>query len=129
MAKIPVENSDDKPSGKMTICIPYDINNIYAFFCSRYGVQKYDDLINMGYEEFIAKINSIPKDEPLYDIIKSRVIDVSKIKDKEERKYWQDLKQINAIPDIYMSIEDINKDIINKVKGNNGGILNGKRIK
>ena len=82
---LPVEKSRKSST---IICLPYDLDKIYAFFCSRYGNIKYDDLLNMGYEEFIAKLNSIPKSEPLFDILKSRTIDIKKIKDKDERKYW-----------------------------------------
>ena len=79
----------------------------------------YKELLNMGYEEFSAKLNSIPKNEPLYDIIKSRVIKLESIKDKEERKYWRDLKNANKIPDIYKSNDLVLSEM--KVK------LNGKR--
>ena len=47
------------------------------------------------------KFNSIPESEPLYKIIQSRTIDLSKIKDKEERKYWREQKRINKIPEIF----------------------------
>ena len=126
MAKIPVEQ--DHSGSSMILCIPFDINNIYAFFCARYGSMTYNDLMNMGYEEFIAKINSIPKSEPLFDILKSRSIDLSKIKDKEEKKYWQDLKEVNRIPDIYKTNQEIKKEIIN-ITRHNGGIRNGNKFK
>lgn len=71
----------------------------------------YKELLDMGYEEFSAKLNSIPKNEPLYDIIKSRVIKLESIKDKEEKKYWQDLKNANKIPDIYKSNDLINNEL------------------
>lgn len=104
----------------MVICLPYDILNIYAFFCARYGNMKYKELLEMGYEEFTAKLNSIPKNEPLYDIIKSRVIKLSSIKDKSEKKYWQELKKANRIPDIYKSNEMIYSELasnLNKGRG------------
>ena len=43
------------------------------------------------------KLNSIPENEPLYKIIQSRTIDTKKIKDKEERRYWQEQKRINKM--------------------------------
>lgn len=70
------------------------------------------------------KLKSIPKTEPLYEIIKSRAIDLSKIKNKEERKYWRELKKINAIPDEYKSVEEIYKELKESV-----GNINGNRIK
>ena len=65
-------------------------------------------------------MNSLPEDEPLFKIIKSRVIDIGKIKDKDEKKYWRELKRINAIPDIYKTSKEL--DIELKEKFNNGGL-------
>lgn len=62
------------------------------------------------------KLNSIPESEPYYKVIKSRTIEINKIKDKEERKYWQELKRINKIPEIYLPIEELDRDLKNKVK-------------
>lgn len=73
----------------------------------------------MGYEEFSMKINSIPKGEPLYDIIKSRAINLESIKDKEQRRYWRELKEANRIPDIYIPTETIRNELkkeVGKVK-------------
>lgn len=72
--------------------------------------------MNLGIEEFTMKLNSIPETEPLYKIIKSRTINVNTIKDKEERKYWRELKEINRIPDIYLPTEEINNEIKEQVR-------------
>lgn len=120
--------SKNKSNSEMILCIPYDIENIYAFMCSRYGNITYKDLMNMGYEEFKAKINSIPKNEPLFDIFKSRSIDLNSIKDKEQKKYWQELKRVNRIPDIYKTIEEIHKEIKTQTMKQNGGIKNANRF-
>lgn len=104
--------------------MPYDIDKIYAFYCSRYENIKFKDFLKLGIEEFNIKINSIPETEPLHKIIKSRVINLSKIKDKEERKYWRELKRENAIPDIYLSQKEIDTKIKEEVK--NGGIKNAR---
>lgn len=78
--------------------------------------------MKLGYEQFNKKLKSIPESEPLYKIIKSRTIDLRKIKDKEERKYWRELKKINAIPDIYKSNEEIEEELKGMIR-NNGGLL------
>lgn len=65
------------------------------------------------------KLSSLPENEPLFKIIKSRIINTSTIKDKEERKYWNELKKINAIPDIYISNEELNNKLKEYLK--NGG--------
>lgn len=67
------------------------------------------------------KLNSIPESEPFYNVIKSRVVNLAKIKDKDERKYWRELKRDNAIPDIYLGIKEINEKIKNEVKGEKNG--------
>lgn len=69
--------------------------------------------MQLGFFEVKKKMGSIPESEPLYKIIKSRTIDTSKIKDKEERKYWQELKRINEIPQIYLPLAEIDKNLKN----------------
>ncbi len=78
----------------------------------------FNDFLNMGIKEFNRKLSSIPESEPLFKIIKSRTIKVSSIKNKEERKYWQRLKKANKIPQLYLSIEEI--DQLLKEEINNG---------
>lgn len=95
---------------------------MYAFYCARYENIKYDDFMKLGFEEFSMKLSSIPESEPLYKIIKSRTIDIGKIKDKDERKYWRELKKINTIPDIYKSNEEIEEELKGMIR-NNGGLL------
>ena len=63
---------------------------------------------------------SIPENEPLHTIIKSRAINLAKIKNKEEKKYWQELKRINEIPQLYLPIKEIDQrlhEFIQKKKG------------
>lgn len=117
-------DSDFKKSSGMIICYGYpsDLQQMYAFYCSRYENIKYKDFLKLGIEEFNMKLNSIPKDEPLYEIIKSRTINLGKIKDKEERKYWRELKKINKIPDIYKTNEELEKEIKEQLK-NNGSMI------
>lgn len=57
------------------------------------------------------KFNSIPETEPLHTILKSRTIKLEKIKDKEERKYWRDMKRLHKIPDEYISTQEIMLDL------------------
>lgn len=76
--------------------------------------------MQLGFFEVKKKMSSIPENEPLYKIIKSRTIDTAKIKDKEERKYWQELKKINEIPQIYLPLEEIDRklnEFVNRKKG------------
>lgn len=109
---------------KTIFCFAYeqDLDNAYAFYCARYENIPYDDFLQLGLFEFKKKLSSIPKDEPLYEIIKSRTINIGKIKDKEERKYWRELRRINEIPSIYLSNEEINYHLKEMIRQNKGGI-------
>lgn len=106
--------------------MPFDLPQIYPFICARYGNITYQELLNMGYEEFGMKMGSIPEDEPIFTIIKSRVINIGKIKDKGERKYWEEQRKLNKIPDQYLPKKEINKNIERKIKL--GGFTNGNRF-
>ena len=87
-----------------------DLNEAYAFYCARYRDISYKEFMNLGITEFTRKF-TIPENEPLYKIIKSRTIDLSTIKDKNEKRYWQSLKRINAIPSEYLSTNEIMLDL------------------
>jgi len=71
------------------------------------------------------KLGSIPENEPLHTILKSRSINLASIKDKEEKKYWRELKRVNAIPDIYKPIQELDNELKKKV----GSIKNGNAIR
>lgn len=79
--------------------------------------------MNLGITDVKRKLKSIPESEPLYTIIKSRTINTGSIKDKEERKYWENLKRINKIPDIYISNSELDYEMKKKM-----GDLNGNKF-
>lgn len=64
----------------------------------------------------MRKFSSIPENEPLYKILKSRTIDIGKIKDKNEKKYWNELKRLNKIPEEYIPIDEIMSDLERNVQ-------------
>ena len=85
---------------------------------------RFNEFLKLGYEEFTMKLGSIPEQEPLYTIIKSRVIDIDSIKEKEERKYWREMKRIHKIPDIYLPNEVIVNNLQKMIESE--GKINGK---
>lgn len=100
-----------------------DLIQIYDFYCARYENISWERFMDLGINELSKKMASIPESEPLHQIIRSRTINVGKIKDKEERKYWRELKEINRIPDIYIPNQELD-NILNKKLG---GIKNGNK--
>ncbi len=113
-----IKNNQIRNNNKTIFCFAYqeDLDQAYAFYCSRYENISYREFLNLGFFEFKKKIGSIPKSEPLYDIIKSRTIELGKIKDKEERKYWRELKRINQIPQIFISTDEIFRELKSRMK-------------
>lgn len=101
--------------------MPYDLDDIYAFWCSNYSDITYEEFLHIRLSEFNRKMKRIPESEPLYKIVQSRVINIAKIKDKEQKKYWRDLRRINKIPSEYLSNEEIIQELKEGLK-NIGGL-------
>lgn len=120
MRKHPEQLQEKKQSSNRTsFCwaYPSDLEQFYAFYCARYENISYNDFLHLGLTEALMKLNSIPESEPLYKIIKSRTISLAKIKDKSERKYWAELKKINKIPAIYLSVKELDNIFKEEVNG------------
>ena len=113
-----IKNQKINNNKKKIFCFGYeeDINQGYAFYCARYENISWKDFKKLGLFEFKKKLSSIPKSEPLYDIIKSRTINLTQIKDKEERKYWRELKKINKIPEIFIPTDEIYSELRGRLK-------------
>lgn len=101
---------EQKKTRDIQFCFAYwkDLDEAYAFYCARYENISFDDFLKLPLSEFNRKLASIPESEPLYKIMKSRAINLNKIKDKEERKYWAALKKENKIPYAYYHNDKIN---------------------
>lgn len=97
---------------------PSDLDQAYAFYCARYENISFKEFLGLGITDFMRKFQSIPESEPLYKILKSRKIDLRKIKDKNERKYWSELKRANAIPTEYLSTEEVISNFTSLTKEN-----------
>lgn len=124
-----VENNYDRihKTNKTILCYGYDkdLVQIYDFYCARYKNISYNEFLDIGITEIQMKLSSIPETEPLYTIIKSRIVNPNKIKNKEERNHWKELKESNKIPDIYIPNDELEITINKKI----GGIINGKGFK
>lgn len=116
---------DNKPiehHNQTIICFAYDkdLIQIYDFYCARYQNISYEDFLNLGITEVSMKLDSIPESEPIFNILKSRIINLAKIKDKNERKHWRELKGHNKIPDIYLPNDELDSELNKKLGGFNG---------
>ena len=53
---------------------------------------------------------------PAVTINKSRTINIASIKDKEERKYWRELRRINQIPQIFIPTKEVFDNLKGRLK-------------
>lgn len=105
-----------KSKTSFSFAYPGDLDQAYAFYCARYENITYKEFLDLGITDFMRKFASIPESEPLFTILKSRTINLNKIKDKEEKKYWSELKRVNRIPDEYIPIDEIFENLKGKVQ-------------
>lgn len=119
-----MKSSNKKNKTILSFAYESDLEQVFAFYCARYKNISLDEFMELGITETQMKLNSIPESEPLFKIIKSRTIELSKIKNKEERKYWAELKRINKIPNMYLRDIEIYDNLKSQVKNINkvGGI-------
>ncbi len=74
--------------------------------------------MNIGITEFNRKISSIPESEPLFTRIKSRVMNLNEINDKEQRKFWSKQRETYKIPQIYLSSQELDANLKEELKKN-----------
>ena len=62
-----ITNNYKRTINKKIFCFAYqdDLDQAYAFYCSRYENISWESFMNLGFFEFKKKLGSIPKDEPL----------------------------------------------------------------
>lgn len=76
----------------------FDADKIYSAFMQQYNVdlQKTD----LHWWQFRSMFESLTDKTQIIEIMSYRAIDLSKIKDKEEKKRYKELKKIYALPDM-----------------------------
>lgn len=92
-------NKSHKENEKQIYSYEFDDEYIYSAFMQQYKI----DLNNIKYLhwwKFKALINNLNENTQFVKIMGYRSIDLFKIKDKEERKYYKKLKKQYALPDM-----------------------------
>jgi hypothetical protein len=77
----------------------FDDELIYSAFMYQYKID-INSINFLHWWKFKAMFEGLNKDNKIVEIMGYRTIDLSKIKDKEERKRYKKLKQIYALPDM-----------------------------
>lgn len=112
-----VGNQSSKKSNYEAI---YDFNfddeYIYSAFLSTYGIDL-QDIKYLHWWKFKALFKGLPEETKIMQIIKYRSIDLSSIKDKDEKEFYKKMKKIYKLP-----TNKNEKDKINEIEE---ALLNG----
>ena len=90
-----------KPAGKKgnsdrILDYEEDAKYIYAAFLSQYRIDL-QDIEYLHWWKFKALLDSLGENNKLLEIMKYRSIDISKIEDKEQRRFYKDMKKIYSL--------------------------------
>lgn len=113
-----ISKSKGNGKGKSDIQIynfEYDDDYIYAAFMDQYGIDL-QDIENLHWWKFKAMFKSLKEDNEIVKIMGYRSMDLSKIKDKEQKAYYKRMKDIYKIPvskNEQEKLEEIEKALLN----------------
>ncbi len=77
----------------------FDDDLIYTAFKTQYNIDL-EETEFLHWWKFKAMFNGLKSDNKIVEIMGYRAIDLSKIKDKEEKKRYKELKRMYALPDM-----------------------------
>lgn len=99
------EEQEEKTSQKTTrentkriYSYEFDAEYIFSAFMEQYGINL--NKKHMHWWEFKALFNSINENVLFSKIMSYRAMDISKIKDKDMKKYYKKMKKTYALPDL-----------------------------
>ena len=93
------DNYIEERKQKKIYSYEYDDEYIYSAFLNQYNINL-QKVKYLHWWEFKAMFNGLKDDNEIVKIMGYRAMDLSKIKDKDERKRYQKLKQYYALPDM-----------------------------
>ena len=88
----PIGNNKARASSKKVFDFEVDANYIYSAFMSQYRIDL-QDIEELHWWKFKALLEGLKEDNKLSKIIEYRSVDLSKIKDKEQRKFYKDMQK------------------------------------
>lgn len=99
-SKVVKENKkvENTQTSKQIYSFEYDSEYIFSAFLDQYGIDLNE--VDMHWWKFKALFKSLREENQFVKIMGYRSIDLSKIKDKEEKKRYKKLKEIYALPDM-----------------------------
>ena len=88
----PIGNKKARAISKKVFDFEVDANYIYSAFMSQYNIDL-QDIEELHWWKFKALLEGLKEDNKLSKIIEYRSVDLSKIKDKEQRKFYKDMQK------------------------------------
>lgn len=95
-------------SSKEVYNFEYDDEYIYAAFLDQYNIDL-QDIDYLHWWKFKAMFKALKEDNEISKIMSYRSMDISKIKDKEQREHYKKLKKMYEIPKSKNEVEKINE--------------------
>ncbi|WP_461206928.1 bacteriophage Gp15 family protein [Clostridium sp. DL1XJH146] len=111
-----------KGNGKSSINIynfDYDDDYIYSAFVDQYRIDL-QDIEYLHWWKFKAMFKALKEDNEIVKIMGYRSIDLSKIKDKEQKEHYKKMKELYKIP--------ISKNELQKINDVEKALLNGENL-
>lgn len=90
----------------------YDDDYIYSAFLDQYGVDL-QDVEHLHWWKFKAMFKALKEDNEIVKIMGYRSMDLSKIKDKEQKTHYKNMKELYKIP---MNISKDEKEKLNEIE-------------
>lgn len=113
--------SKTKGTGKSTqiYSFNHDDDYIYSAFLSQYNIDL-QDIEYLHWFKFKAMFKALKEDNEIVKIMGYRSMDLSKIKDKEQREYYRNMQELHRIPIYEDADEELNR--INEILLNGGDL-------
>ena len=94
----PVKSENkDRAVNKNYFDFEYDANLIYSAFLQQYKIDLCQT--NMHWWTFKALLGGLSDDTHFIKVVQYRSMDLSKIKDKEQKRHYQKMKALYKLPD------------------------------
>lgn len=99
------KNGSSSRKEKSIYSFEYDDEYIYSAFLSQYKVDL-QDIEYLHWWKFKAMFKGLSEANKIVEIMKFRAKDLNTIKDKEERKFYKEMQELYALPNIKNKAED-----------------------
>lgn len=93
------------PIGKRVLDYEKDADLIYSAFMSQYKLDL-QDIDDLHWWKFQSLLNGLNENNRLCEIMKYRSMDLSKITDKEQKKFYKEMQEIYSLDDGF-TLEEI----------------------